>query len=91
MSSDAEREALFKEMRAAAENPALDDPDDDVFFEALKPLIALMQGPRYRRHHKEAVADPQFREFGERHIDRVARLNSRIQAYRAELREAPDV
>lgn len=88
---ESERDATLAAVLAAVveivTNPALDDPDDEVFFAALKPMIELGGTEQYKRHFRKVIVMPEWKSFTDRHGDRLERIHDRILAYKEELRD----
>ena len=90
---EAEREALFEQIKAITTVPAIDDPDDDVLFDqVMKPMIKLGKTDVYRRHWRAVVCADFWKTFTNKagHMLEGEAMAARIDAYNEELREASD-
>jgi len=76
-----ERDAILAKITTITTNPALDDPDDAVFFQALIPMLELGRTDAYKNHYRAMIAEPLWHTFTDKHGDRIEAVTPQIKEW----------
>jgi hypothetical protein len=67
----AEREAVLEQIKTITTNPALDDEDDAVFFQAITPMLELGRTTAYKNHYRAMIGTDIWKAFTDKYADRI--------------------
>ena len=76
-----ERDATLEQITIIIANPALDDPDDAVFFQALIPMLELGRTDAYKNHYRAMIAEPAWHTFTDKYGDRIEAVTPQIKEW----------
>ena len=79
----AEFEDILAKIAVITTNPALDEDDDEVFFQAVIPMLELGRTDAYKNHYRRVIAEPTWHTFVDKYGDRIEVVRPQITEWGA--------